>query len=126
MTFDGHEYLVIVDYYSNMSIIWKMPIFQCTAQKTISLLKELLAEHGIAESIHSDNRSQFTSHLFEEFTEEWNFAHHTSSSTNPRSNRQAESVVKIIKDLLTRAKCSGKDPYLALLSYRSTPVDSYL
>ena len=126
MTFDGHEYLVIVDYYSKMPIVRKMPISQCTAQKTISLLKELFAEHGIPESIRSDNGPQFASHLFKEFAEEWNFAHHTSSPTNPRSNGQAESAVKIVKGLLTRAKCSGEDPYLALLSYRSTPVDSHL
>ena len=28
--------------------------------------------------------------------------------------------------LLTHAKCSGQDPYLTLLPYRSTPVDSHL
>ena len=39
---------------------------------------------------------------------------------------KAESAVKIIKGLLTRAKYSGQDPYLALLAYRSTPVDSHL
>ena len=44
----------------------------------------------------------------------------------PGSNGQAESAVKIVKGLLTHAKCSGQDPYLALLAYRSTPVDSHL
>ena len=29
-------------------------------------------------------------------------------------------------DRLTHAKCSGQDPYLALLAYRSMPVDSHL
>ena len=57
---------------------------------------------------------------------DWNIKHSTSSPRNPRSNGQAESAVKIVKGLLTRAKCSGQDPYLALLAYRSTPVDSHL
>ena len=89
-------------------------------------LKEIFAEHGIPQSIRSDNGPQFSSHLFKEFAEEWNFTHHTSSPTNPHSNGQAESAVKIIKGLLTRLRCAGEDPYLALLAYRSTPVDSHL
>ena len=55
-----------------------------------------------------------------------NFTHHTSSPTNPHSNGQVESAVKIIKGLLTRLKCAGEGPYLALLAYRRTPVDSHL
>ena len=126
MTFDGSEYLVIVDYYSKMPIVRKMPTSQCNSVKTITVLKELFAEHGIPEEIRSDNGPQFASHLFAEFTKDWNIKHSTSSPRNPRSNGQAESAVKIVKGLLTRAKCSGQDPYLALLAYRSTPVDSHL
>ena len=126
MTYDGSEYLVIVDYYSKMPIVWKMPTSQCNSAKTITVLKELFAEHGIPEEIRSDNGPQFASHLFAEFSKDWNIKHSTSSSRNPRSNGQAESAVKIVKGLLTRAKCSGQDPYLALLAYRSTPFDSHL
>ena len=126
MMFDGSEYLVIVDYYSKMPIIWKMPTSQCNSAKMITVLKELFAEHGIPEEIRSDNGPQFASHFFAEFTKDWNIKHSTSSPRNPRSNGQAESAVKIVKGLLTHAKCSGQDPYLALLAYRSTPVDSHL
>ena len=126
MMFDGSEYLVIVDYYSKMPIVRKMPTSQCNSAKMITVLKELFAEHGIPEEIRSDNGPQFASHLFAEFTKDWNIKHSTSSPRNPRSNGQAESAVKIVKGLPTRAKCSGQDPYLALLAYRSTPVDSHL
>ena len=121
MMFDGSEYLVIVDYYSKMPIVRKMPTSQCNSAKTITVLKELFAEHGIPKEIRSDNEPQFASHLFAEFTKDWNIKHRTSSPRNPRSNGQAESAVKIVKGLLT-----GQDPYLALLAYRSTPVDSHL
>ena len=126
MTYDGSEYLVIADYYSKKPIIWKMPTSQCNSAKMITVLKELFAEHGIPEEIRSDNGPQFASHLFAEFTKDWNIKHSTSSLRNPRSNGQAESAVKIVKELLTHAKCSGQDTYLALLAYRSTPGDSHL
>ena len=57
---------------------------------------------------------------------DWNIKYSTSESMNPRSNGQAESTVKIVKGLLTCVKCSGQDPYLTLLEYRHTPVDSHL
>ena len=126
MTFDGNEYLILVDYYSKMPIVRKMPTSQCNAAKTIATLKEIFGEHGIPEIICTDNGPQFSSHLFTEFTEEWNINHELSSPRNPRSNGQAEAAVKIVKGLLNQAKYSGQDPYLALLAYRSTPVDSHL
>ena len=126
MMFDGSKYLVIVDYYSKMPIVWKMPTSQCNSTEMITVLKELFAEHWIPEEIQSDNRTQFASHLFAEFTKNWNIKHSTFSPRNPSSNGQAESAVKIVKGLLTHAKCSGQDPYLALLTYRSTPADSHL
>ena len=126
MTFDGSEYLVIVNYYSKMPVVWKKSTSQCNSVKTVTALKELFAEHGIPEEIWSDNRPQFASHLFAKFTKDWNIKHSTSSLRNPRNNGQTESAVKIVKGLLTCAKYSGQDPYLTLLAYRSTPVDSHL
>ena len=109
-----------------MPFIRKIPPSQCNAAKTISVLKELFSEHGIPETIRSDNGPQFASHQFAEFTKEWNFDHTTSSPRNPRSNGQAEAAVKVVKGLLTHAKYSGQDPYLALLAYRSTLIDAHL
>ena len=99
MMFDGSEYLVIIDYYSKMPIVWKMPTSQCNSVKMITVLKELFSEHGIPEEIQPENRPQFASHLFAEFTKDWNMKHSTSSPRNPRSNGQAESAVKIVKGL---------------------------
>ena len=111
-TFDGFEYLVTPS--------------QCNAAKTISVLKELFSEQGILETIQSDNGPQFASHQFAQFAKEWNFDHTTSSPRNPRSNGQAKAAVKVVKGLLTHAKYSGQDPYLALLAYRSTPINAHL
>ena len=94
-----------------------------TSQLRVTSNQELFTEHGIPESIRSDNGPQFSSHLFKEFTEEWNFTHHTSSPINPCSDGQAESAVKFIKGLLTRC---AEDLYLACLAYRSTLFGSHL
>ena len=48
----------------------------------------------------------------------------TSSPHHPEGNRFAESMVKIVKQILQHAKYSGCDPHLAVLSYRATPLDS--
>ena len=111
-SFDGFEYLTIVDYYTKMPFVRKMPPLQCSSAKTIAAMKELFAEHGIPEIIRMDNGPQFASHLFAEFTKDWNIDHKLSSPQNPRSNGQAESAVKIVKGLLTHAKYSGQDPTL--------------
>ena len=52
----------------------------------------------------------------------WGFQHKTSSPVYPQSNGLAERTVQTVKNLLQKAKASGEDPYLSLLSYRNTPV----
>ena len=125
-TLDGFDYLVIFDYYTKMPFIRKIPPSQCNPSKTIPVLKELFSEHEIPETIRSNNGPQFASHQFAEFTKEWNFDCTTSFPRNTRSNGQAEDAVKVTKGLLTHAKYSWEDPYLALLAYRSTPINAHL
>ena len=103
-TFDGFEYLVIINYYTKMPFIRKIPLSQCNAAKTTALPKEMFSEHGIPETVRSDNGPQFASHQFAKFAKEWNT---TSSPRNPRSNGQAKAAVKVTKGLLTYAKYSG-------------------
>ena len=109
-----------------MPIVRRIPASQCNAFKTISVLKELFAEHGIPEVLHADNVLQFVNALFTRFATYWKFDHNTSSHRNPRSNGQAEAAMKTVKGLLTHAKCSGQDPYLALLAYHSMSINAYL
>ena len=109
-----------------MPIIKRVPAPQYSASKAISVVKELLTEHGITEVLPTDNGPQFANELFTEVATGWKFDHNTSSPRNPRSNGQTEAAVKTVKGLLTHAKCSGQDAYLALLAYCSMPIDAHL
>ena len=54
-SFNGFGYLVIVDYYPKMPFISRIPHSQCNVTKTILVLKELFSDHGIPETLRSDN-----------------------------------------------------------------------
>ena len=80
-------------------------------------MKNSSAHHGIPETVISDNGTQFTSAEFKTFFVDWNFQHVTSSPHYPKSNGEAERAVKTAKELLKQ-----DDIFLALLTYRSTPI----
>ena len=69
--------------------------------------------------VYSDNGPQFRSDVYRQFAINYQFNHVTSSPYFPKSNGEAERAVGTIKNLL---KKEG-DPYLALLAYRSTPLE---
>ena len=81
--------------------------------------RSMFARHGIPEVVVSDNGPQFSAELYAEFARQYGFKHITSSPYHPQCNGEAERAVKNIKSLL---KKSG-DHYLALLAYRSTPLE---
>ena len=93
--------------------------------KEISIMKELFADCWIPESLCTDNCLQIAHALFVEFFTDWKFDHNTSAPRNPGGNGQAEAAVNIVKGLLTHAKCSVQIPYLALLTYCSTPLGAH-
>ena len=86
--------------------------------EVIAHMKSIFARHGIPELIISDNGPQYSCQAFSEFANKYQFQHVTSSPLYPQSNGEAERAVKTIKGLLKKET----DPYLALLSYRATPL----
>lgn len=109
-------YLVVVDYFSRYPEVVKLT--STTSAAIITALKSIFSRHGIPAVFMSDNGPQFTSHQMKSFAATYGFQHVTSSPHYPQSNGLAERMVKTVKALLSDAP----DPYIALLSYRATPL----
>ena len=113
--FRNKHYLVQVDYYSRYIDVTYLP--SLTSATVIGKLKNFFSHHGVPETFVSDNGTQFSSAEFRTFADRWNFSHVTSSPHYPQSNGAAERAVKTVKEILRQ-----DDIFLALLSYRSTPI----
>ena len=118
-------YLAVADYFSKFPIIKRMPD-HCTSKAVINALKEIFAEYGIPNTIRSDNGPQYDCELFAAFTREWNIDHITSSPHFPESNGFIERTIQTLKLTMKKARESGSDVHMALLTLRTTPIDSYL
>ena len=112
---NGANYLLLVDYFSRYPEVQKLP--NTTSTTIIASLKASFARFGIPEVFMSDNGPQFASELFANFTRDYGFTHVTSSPRYPQSNGQVERTVQTVKRLLK----DSEDPYMAVLTYRTTP-----
>ena len=118
--YGGRTYLITVDYYSRWVEIKRLTTQ--TAKSVIAASKELFATHGIPDIVISDNGPCFSAVSFQEFAASYGFVHTTSSPRYPRANGEVERAVRTVKGLLKK----NDDPYLALLTYRSTPLQTGL
>ena len=83
-------------------------------------MKGEIARFGIPDELITDNGPQFSSAEFAQFMQEYDIKHTTTSPYHPQANGQAERMVQTVKHLLKKAK----DPYIALLHYRNTQLDT--
>lgn len=109
-------YLIITDYYSRFFEI--VELNSLNEQTVINELKKIFARFGIPDIVRSDNGPQFQS-SFKIFAKDYNFVHITSSPYFSQSNGCVEAAVKVAKSLLKK----NSDFNLALMAYRSTPLD---
>ena len=115
--FQGATYLLVIDYFSRFVEVARLS--STTSEDIIVHLKSMFSRHGIPEIFISDNGPQYASKYFDQFAKEYEFQHRTSSPRYPQSNGEADRAVQTVKRLLRK---NPKDPYKALLAYRSTPL----
>ena len=122
--FEGHSYLVLVDYTSHFPIVHKLK--SMTALHIADHIKQIFAKYGWPNTIVSDNGPCYASETFKELMKEYQVNHITSLPHYPQSNGLAEKYVQIIKNLFYKAKEEGQDLHMCLMIYRNTPLSSHL
>ena len=106
-----------MDYYSRYVELAKLN--SVTSADIILDLKSVFARDGIPEYLVSDNGPQYASKAFPAVSKEYGFQHMTSSPYYAQANGLAEKTIDTVKSALLKSS----DPYLGLLSYRSTPLE---
>ncbi|XP_064629303.1 uncharacterized protein K02A2.6-like [Lineus longissimus] len=111
----GDMVLVVVDYYSRY---YELEVMKTTtAEKTIRVMRNIFARHGLPMTLFSDNRPQFISDAFKEYMAECGIRHHLVTPKWPQANgeveRQNASLVKHMK----LAQAEGGDWKLEVLKY---------
>lgn len=90
----------------------------------IEQVKQIFANHGIPITLISDNGPNYASVEFTDFTHDWDIQHVTSSPHHPKANSKAESAVKIMKSIISKANKQGTDVWKAILEWRNSPTPS--
>jgi len=121
--YEGCNYLVIVDRYSNWPIVERA---NDGARGLIDCLRRTFVTFGIPDELSSDGGPEFTSTATRAFLKDWGVNHRLSSVAFPHSNCRAEVGVKTVKRLLmdnTNLDGSLETDLFqrAILQYRNTP-----
>ena len=118
---EGKDVLVVVDAYSKW--IDATPVFAATSAATIRVLRRLFANHGIPETIASDNGTPFVSEEFFTFLTNNGVHHVQTAPKHPSSNGLAERAVQTVKHGIKKNQGDDLETRLQkfLLHYRVTP-----
>eukprot|EP00731_Ephydatia_muelleri_P015747 Em0009g171a len=113
---NGANYVLIVDYFSRYPEVIKLK--STSSKAVIEAVEAVFSRHGIPETVRIDNGPQFSSDEFARSAADYGFRHTTNSPHFPQRNGLAERTVQTVKNILK----GNQDPYLAILTYRSTQL----
>ena len=121
---DGHNYLVVVDRYSNWPLIKKCR--SDTAEELVTALREVFCTYGVPEQLTSDGGPSYLADHTKQFLQRWGVQHRVSTSYNPHANLRSETAVKTMKRLIKSnigptGTLNTDAMAAALLTYRNTP-----
>ena len=123
-TFNNENYLLIVDYMS------RFPVIRCPSNMTAKMvaehMKAIFSELGVLKTLVSDNGLCYTGDQFKKTMSHLGITHITTSPHHHQSNGLAEGYVKIIRNLLSKAKETGQDYHEVFSVYRSMPLSNDL
>lgn len=117
----GEVFLLVVDYYSKYAEIISLDR-NLTSKNVIQKLKSIFARHGIPAIVITDSGAQLMSAEMQQFAKNWKFQLKQSSPHHQQANGMAERTIGTIKQMLKKTIEENGDIYLALLSYRNTPI----
>ena len=123
-TFNNENYLIIVDYMSRFPVIRHLS--NMTAKMVAEHMKAIFSELGVPKTLVSDNGPCYTGDQFKKTMSHLGIMHITTSPHHHQSNGLAEGYVKIIKNLLSKAKETSQDYHEIISVYRSTPLSNVL
>ncbi|XP_036345642.1 uncharacterized protein LOC118754876, partial [Rhagoletis pomonella] len=110
-----------VDYFSKYVEVAKLR--DMSSSSVLAVLKSQFARHGIPYIVYSDPGTQLNSVEILKFAKDWNFTWKTSSAKYSQSNGMVERHIGTIKRMFNKLDDDpGKDPNLAMLEYRNTPI----
>eukprot|EP00731_Ephydatia_muelleri_P009464 Em0005g50a len=120
--YKGTHFFVLVDAYSKWPEVREMST--TTTQRTVEVLQEIFAMHGLPRILVSDNGPQFSSAEFKAFLAKNNIVHRTSAPYHPATNGLAENMVKNVKQWLSKQTKRFKFSMVLsdfLRTYRNVP-----
>ena len=94
-----------------------------TARAVAEHLKAIFSEFGVPDVLISDNGPCYTGEQFKVAMRKLNITYVTTSPHHHQSNRLAEVYVRIVKNLLSKAKETGEDYHEVISIYRNTPIN---
>ena len=120
--FMGENFFIMVDAHSKWPEVHHMK--STTATRTIEVIRQTFAQHGLPTEVVTDNGPQFVSEEFEQFMKVNGVKHIRAPAYHPSTNGEAERFVQTFK----KAMKSSKSKYswnrricTFLLHYRTTP-----